>query len=1090
MARDGTDRKKEKKKDKKSDKKEKKEKKEKKKKKQATDRRPFYVVSEEADGSLVCTCPAFKATGKTCVEIAGARLYREFGPAERYKNPEPEKGKKKVGQSSKKVKKDKAPPRLPDHVIDKEYETFLQRLEEDPDWNPFPSTGSTREKTQTGPSGTTVSRGRPPAIAPLHPGRSPTKSPVKFSGKPGPKPHAYNSLLASLPGKSPKKTATKTAHQGSPESSSSSSDSGSDSDEHGELPWAPLPAPDYSSKGKGKAKISPTPEPSGATVEDVQIMDVNFSHWSATPNYKLRQDEELEVCELLNAVAVGMRNGVLVLGDSYAFDANKLRDVVWTASDDEPINARGAPAFAKETVLQKAWLHSQAITLDTLLVFHNDRVRDHWLLFQGSLGKKKRVVCYEPLSSHGQQLDIQDINLFVSYFSQQRPSEPATRKPNFDYRARTLNIQRDGYSCGFWMITLALLIVCNVAIDEECIDCLDAIGIDTLQYHWKCILTSWRIEEHGLGYLPLNNILAYWNLEFGPDSSDQHPECVAHRPAWISRFDPTQVDRELANLRSPGYNGKIEPAASKNIASGSVPKIKVPAEPTRAERMVSIQRRIKRLQDTNTEVLCFGKQQITLEHLNKRILKSAMADDEIINMLIAIYSHGTESSAPNPIDHFAAHFQLQKPTRDFKILSSFFLPKLFDAVKQSNSPQGLTEPHAKRLLRWFKKVNLNQLNRLFIPINFPAGVHWFLLVVYFGTKHVIIYDSWSQNRQDCEDSDQSIASTPYHQVLAVLVALLKLLYKATDGKLTDLDPTWVIQALPVPSQTNGVDCGFFMIMFLLHLLYFDEVNGKDCPPSLKISAQNMPDIRLTLADCLIEWCSTSTSPVSLPTVTAATPSAASPTQIVTSRDPKSENASNADSEMPNANSEMEMKEDVSHEIVAAGTTPSKGVGSRELLPTDKKFEDLTDPTYVIPAQAHAAVEIKNEPLEMGIDLKTKPHEKTIIDLTDPTYVNPPQVHTEIKIKDEPLEIGVNFDIQQPGTNNTGPRDQLPAQVSDNRHPSPSPVPTSDAEEEELPKVQAQSRQSSPMTPLSSSSPLPVAQDAKRRNPTRRGRPKC
>lgn len=78
----------------------------------------------------------------------------------------------------------------------------------------------------------------------------------------------------------------------------------------------------------------------GPTAEDIDIMDIDYKRWDA-PEYTLRQDEELEIREILNAISLSLRSGVLVIGDSYNFQAEKLRDVVWAASDDEPINHAG-----------------------------------------------------------------------------------------------------------------------------------------------------------------------------------------------------------------------------------------------------------------------------------------------------------------------------------------------------------------------------------------------------------------------------------------------------------------------------------------------------------------------------------------------------------------------------------------------------------------------------------------------------------------------------------------------------------------------------------------------------------------------------
>jgi hypothetical protein len=59
----------------------------------------------------------------------------------------------------------------------------------------------------------------------------------------------------------------------------------------------------------------------------------------------------------------------------------------------------------------------------------------------------------------------------------------------------------------------------------------------------------------------------------------------------------------------------------------------------------------------------------------------------------------------------------------------------------------------------------------------------------------------------------------------------------------------------IPTQTNGIDCGFFMIMAIMHLVSFGELNNSDCPPILHIAANTMQKTRVILLTSLIMWCS-------------------------------------------------------------------------------------------------------------------------------------------------------------------------------------------------------------------------------------------
>lgn len=64
------------------------------------------------------------------------------------------------------------------------------------------------------------------------------------------------------------------------------------------------------------------------------------------------------------------------------------------------------------------------------------------------------------------------------------------------------------------MVTVAFLIICGVKIGKSTLAILRLLGVQYIKEHWKCLLTSWRIEEKGLGVEPVNNFLAYWGFEY------------------------------------------------------------------------------------------------------------------------------------------------------------------------------------------------------------------------------------------------------------------------------------------------------------------------------------------------------------------------------------------------------------------------------------------------------------------------------------------------------------------------------------------------------------------------------------------------
>lgn len=77
------------------------------------------------------------------------------------------------------------------------------------------------------------------------------------------------------------------------------------------------------------------------TDEELDLFDIDWNRW-ASANYTLRADEVDEIASLLEALSLALKRGILILGPSYAHEAELLRHVDWMPSDDEPIDASGA----------------------------------------------------------------------------------------------------------------------------------------------------------------------------------------------------------------------------------------------------------------------------------------------------------------------------------------------------------------------------------------------------------------------------------------------------------------------------------------------------------------------------------------------------------------------------------------------------------------------------------------------------------------------------------------------------------------------------------------------------------------------------
>ena len=116
-------------------------------------------------------------------------------------------------------------------------------------------------------------------------------------------------------------------------------------------------------------------------------------------------------------------------------------------------------------------------------------------------------------------------------------------------------------------------------------------------------------------------------------------------------------------------------------------------------------------------------------------------------------------------------------------MNTFFMDKL---VKDSNGYK------YKNVKKWTKRFNPFELDKLFIPIHQPG--HWTLLVVYFKKKLVHYYDSMGGDGRLYRD------------------AILRWLGDEAEKRyITDFEK-WATSAESSPRQSNGSDCGVFLLM--------------------------------------------------------------------------------------------------------------------------------------------------------------------------------------------------------------------------------------------------------------------------------------
>ncbi|KAJ7694525.1 hypothetical protein B0H14DRAFT_3530621 [Mycena olivaceomarginata] len=199
--------------------------------------------------------------------------------------------------------------------------------------------------------------------------------------------------------------------------------------------------------------------------------------------------------------------------------------------------------------------------------------------------------------------------------------------------------------------------------------------------------------------------------------------------------------------------------------------------------------------------------------------------------------------------HFASAFGVGLPSCNVKIMSTFFYPKLCKVLQARQDADGSAQTIERELVRWFKTADFNVLKTFLIPVNEPRNVHWLLLGINFESKTISVYDSWPTARGT---SDEDVSGHLQPVGLSVLAA--QIISSASQGKLNFAGQEWDTRRVLVPSQNNSNDCGFFVIMFILHLVHWGALNPPDCPPVLTFSAKNMHKMRIILASAIVAWC--------------------------------------------------------------------------------------------------------------------------------------------------------------------------------------------------------------------------------------------
>ncbi|KAJ7078644.1 hypothetical protein C8R44DRAFT_754811 [Mycena epipterygia] len=757
----------------------------------------FHTVIEEPDGALVCDCDSFGKNGKACLEVLVVRMQREQGKIKlvlfpMLNPPHPElETRKKRGKDAKGVHN--VPKRQPtrtggrsrhqarsDYTVEAEYASYMAKVERG--WDPHKDMSDIDDEQVN----VKTESSKPPAAPPNDP----------FSaGSSSQKPVTPPPTVKTEPSRNPD-------------------------------PPAQAQGPTY-------------------TLEEIEMLDIDLDRWS-DPEYNMRADEISQWTELLNALVRKMRpkdRRGLFSTTRMPFKQKNFKVLIGSDLIDRlktQLERYGSiNAFPAGSVLERAWLHSQDLTLDTCLFFHHDRSRDHWLLFLDVLSTGK-IFCVDPGKEHPVRLDVQNIRLMSLYFTPQGSTKVPKHRVYRQYEVRPAEVQQDSSSCGFWAVALAILwpsgplgalkrrvfrqalslLLCQSGPASQSLWQLTAIGSlgasrlprSRVKSYLKAIWTSWRIEEKGLSTGPLLAFMSNWDMEFEETPDDDCNTITRH--AVTSPLEDSPMSETFA--------------CAAYLKWGPLPD--------------AVRQQMKNLAAMETQdfqlVIPNGRTPVKASDLRRFLDPQGEASDEIVNFFV-------DSCMFRP-EAFHEYTHLEPPNdhrlSDYLVVSSFLYPKIHQACQIKTDDQEIMVAVWEPVMRWHSEVDFTIVQRIFVPIHDRLAHHWLLAQINWASKNrrITIYDSWPGNRKK-HAAAQYLEDTPYEEIIEDLRKWFGVLMVYHELPFPDWSLWSFAPKLPdrIPCQINTVDCGFFMIFYILQLLHWGRINGPQTPPHLCILGTDM-----------------------------------------------------------------------------------------------------------------------------------------------------------------------------------------------------------------------------------------------------------
>jgi hypothetical protein len=192
---------------------------------------------------------------------------------------------------------------------------------------------------------------------------------------------------------------------------------------------------------------------------------------------------------------------------------------------------------------------------------------------------------------------------------------------------------------------------------------------------------------------------------------------------------------------------------------------------------------------------------------------------EVIRCLNPHQSPAHQWLNDNVINYYLQMLQekFQPVSSKLHIFTTFFMEKL-SPTKDSTK---VSQFKYSEISRWThnprRTINLFQKEIVIIPINYH-NVHWTVAIIYPSKRTVLYLDSMNNSNRKAHD---------------YLNIIQRYLAKEAIVTNTVLNiSTWSFQCPTVPMQSNGHDCGVYLLMFshlIAHELPIDSITPQDIP---------------------------------------------------------------------------------------------------------------------------------------------------------------------------------------------------------------------------------------------------------------------